>query len=983
MDRDSITAFQLEKPTSPDSALNYEFLRAKGLSLVQRYAGSKWTDYNLHDPGVTILEYLCYAITDLAYRSRFDIADILAGKDGKVDLQKNLFYSRHQILTSKPVLINDFRKLIIDSVPEVHNAWLIPVTDAKGKEGSKGLYNVLIQVNNDQVNKYLNAELSPEDKELYKNKIIDQVKAVVNAQRSLGEDYHSFIVLNPVDVEIEAEVVVEKHQMHEEILADVYEMLIRTITPPIHFYSESQLEKEGWLVEDIYSGPPLKHGFIKDEELKDRVNTLDPSDMVQSILNVAGVKYVRNFVIRFNNAEYDFRPAYLDENTFPRLVFDIRNPGIKIFNTSHELPVKTSIFSGLLYKKADNARRKYIKGYGSEELRYIHATNREIDAYYSIQHLFPHLYRLNSDEIEGAKQINEEQDPDINAEKAKVKQLKAYIMLFEQVMVNYLAQLSNISNIITADIDLQTAQPTYFTGNLYEVPGAGNILADFMTKGGNQDQVDWEYFKNDPENAYLKFLNNAVESDEVYFDRKKRVLDHLLSRFDIALMKYPLQLYYQMYHTGDEKAQKFAELKWKSDILKRLVLLGAQRNQGVDHTDQFTERRSGYDNLIASYLYIPDTGIKNISSAFEQNLGQCAITSSNHYESFDLGKKTVYEVNWDDEKLEMLINETLLDTLLSSPDEETELEQVKLNLPSQRISFLKEGIHHKHYRIGQEINGKGFIVLYKPPEKRQWIRVGKFLTREKAQQQLNQFIDTLKQISIQSEGFHTLEHILLRPNPESAVFGFQLFDDRGLLLLQQDKWMDFDKRAETIDTIIEVCERIKDTGNQSLLNELEGLCQINLSQDRLYTWLVSPVTLQSAYREQLDQFVRKIIHAIHQLQTEYPGKYPAIKKTVSYSKETEFDEQFFYFSMSVVLPAWPARFQEDDFHEFTESLFREHAPAHIKQQFLWLSLKEMKRFESVYFPWLAALKNDKTSSQYQSLCKELILMLVDFKNSSS
>lgn len=976
MDRDSILDFQLEKPTTPDSALNYEFLRAKGLELVQRYAGSKWTDYNLHDPGVTILEYLCYAITDLAYRSGFDIKDILAGKDGKIDLEKNLFYPKHQILTSKPVLINDFRKLIIDSIPEIHNAWILPVTDVKGKEGIRGLYNVYVQVNNEQVDQYLSSEISPDDKELYKNKIIDKVRSVVNGQRSLGEDYLSFTVLDPVNVEIEAEVVVERHQMHEEVLADVYDMLMRTITPPINFYSESHLEKEGWTIEDIYSGPSLKHGFIKDEELKDRVSILDPSDMIQSMLNVSGVKYVRNFVIRFNNTEYDFRPAYLDANVFPRLIFDIRNPRIRIFNSSHELPVKTSIFSGLLYKKADNAKRKYIKGYGDAESKFVKANYLHIDAYYSIQHLFPHLYRLNSYEIEGAKQIKEEQDSIVNAEKAKVKQLKAYLMLFEHIMVNYLAQLSNVSNILTADIDLQTTKSTYFTGNLYQVPGAGNILADFMAKGANLNEVDWEYFINDPENDYQQFLANSIEPDEVFFNRKKRILDHLLSRFDINLIKYPLQLYYQLYHHGKDQAYKFAELEWKADILKRIVSFGSQRNQGIDYTDQLSERRSGYDNLMASLLYLPDSSIKNISQSFEQNRGQCSIVSSNQNEVFDTDKKIVYEVRWDDERIEMLINETLLETLLSSSEDKTEVEEANISVPTQKITFLKEGIDLKYYRIGQEINGKGVVILYRPPEKRQWIRIGKFTTREKAQYQLNQFIDKLKQFSIGSEGFHTIEHVLLRPDLKAQVFGFQIFDEKGLLLMQQANWMDLSTRTNVLDTIIETCLRIKNSGDQSLLKDLEGFCEINLSQDRLYTWLVTPNTLQAAYREQLDQFVRKIIHAIDQLVLEQAVKYPTIRKTVNYSKEIELDERFFSFSMSVLLPAWPARFQDNDFREFAEGLFREHAPAHMKQQFFWLSVKDMKKFESVYFSWLTALKEDKSGSNYQSLSRELIMMLV-------
>jgi hypothetical protein len=55
-------------PTGPleHIAIDYEALRAEGMRLLGRLAGAQWTDFNAHDPGVTILEQLCYAITDLA-----------------------------------------------------------------------------------------------------------------------------------------------------------------------------------------------------------------------------------------------------------------------------------------------------------------------------------------------------------------------------------------------------------------------------------------------------------------------------------------------------------------------------------------------------------------------------------------------------------------------------------------------------------------------------------------------------------------------------------------------------------------------------------------------------------------------------------------------------------------------------------------------------------------------------------------------------
>ena len=55
----------------PVTTLSYSFLKQKGIEYVQQLAGKIWTDYNEHDPGITILEELCYAILDLDYRTKF------------------------------------------------------------------------------------------------------------------------------------------------------------------------------------------------------------------------------------------------------------------------------------------------------------------------------------------------------------------------------------------------------------------------------------------------------------------------------------------------------------------------------------------------------------------------------------------------------------------------------------------------------------------------------------------------------------------------------------------------------------------------------------------------------------------------------------------------------------------------------------------------------------------------------------------------
>lgn len=36
--------------------------------MIENTSHDEWTDYNVHDPGITMLEMVCYAITDLGIR---------------------------------------------------------------------------------------------------------------------------------------------------------------------------------------------------------------------------------------------------------------------------------------------------------------------------------------------------------------------------------------------------------------------------------------------------------------------------------------------------------------------------------------------------------------------------------------------------------------------------------------------------------------------------------------------------------------------------------------------------------------------------------------------------------------------------------------------------------------------------------------------------------------------------------------------------
>ena len=103
-------------------AQDYQLLRSEGLQYIESFARELWTDYNVHDPGITIMEALCYAITELGYRTGFEMRDLLTEASGKIS-DKQTFFTARNILTCNPLTINDYRKLLID-IEGVHNAWL-------------------------------------------------------------------------------------------------------------------------------------------------------------------------------------------------------------------------------------------------------------------------------------------------------------------------------------------------------------------------------------------------------------------------------------------------------------------------------------------------------------------------------------------------------------------------------------------------------------------------------------------------------------------------------------------------------------------------------------------------------------------------------------------------------------------------------------------------------------------------------------------
>ena len=78
----------IPKKVASKDDLDFFYLREKGIEYIEELGSKIWTDYNAHDPGITILEMVSYAITDLGMRIDLPVENLLASDDPEKGIDK-------------------------------------------------------------------------------------------------------------------------------------------------------------------------------------------------------------------------------------------------------------------------------------------------------------------------------------------------------------------------------------------------------------------------------------------------------------------------------------------------------------------------------------------------------------------------------------------------------------------------------------------------------------------------------------------------------------------------------------------------------------------------------------------------------------------------------------------------------------------------------------------------------------------------------
>jgi hypothetical protein len=947
----------------------FEDLYLEGVQLLQNLSGEKWTDYNLHDPGITILENLAYALTSVSHIAEQPIQDLLVqGKGSQLESGDNGFFIPSEILTTNPITINDFRKVMIDQVVNLKNAWFESMNDMYALNNKtatinnvRGLYCIFIELH-----RYSEDPKSATNENA---RIKQEVKKLFHAHRNLCEDLYEVTILKPLKLQIVLELTVNDLINGDDILAEIFYKIRNYISLDPKFRSLWELQNEEIAVNTIFNGPLLENGFIEDNQLKDRSRELLFSDMVSIINKFENVVSVDKFNLLIDNELYD--DPTLKQVKKGKLIIPLNYaPVLELPKDKKQLAYKNAGITFTSDLEEVKKKLSYIeaKNYGS--FKSVSKSFNRIDipesrepqslTYYPLRKQFPPTYGIGD---YGLSAFAPEK------RRAQAKQLKAYLLPFDQLMANFIAQLTNIYTLYEVK---QDEMQSYFYRELKDMPELTALIRENNFTSDEAALDDWK--------KTLAALHQTFDTNATV--RLNKVADSLLARFGETFPDYALRKMHRSVYKINERDEQLERhlLLLKRNLIKDYAQLSYNRAKAYDYKqpvkimgDFYAGRKKhklipGLVQKIALLLGISNIGIRSFTKIIEDA-------------DIKIYKRSKDVEEWENEKLEIIYTdkgEEVLeyDDVVIIDEEVTDLHGSFYFYGNQETilkDVLKNGIHAGNYEIKSSKNNPrhpSYYILFKYGKHR--ARVSHIShSYKQASKELGNLITRLKKVNEDSEGFYMIEHLLLAPPYKSKSFGFEFSVN------------------PTQDLCISFCHHelanLDDRNKNAvlLMNEFKGNGKLQFRS----------INNQGTYEIQILSNTGEQIASSKEKFVEKEMAETIIRKIVTYLKTDSYlesdikiefyahygnqkvNEDFFSHKMSFVFPSWPARFQDPNFKTRLRNVVLEEYPAHIAFDTIWLHFDTMKKFEENYFKWLQVVSNNIYKESQMAYAHALIQII--------
>ncbi len=727
----------------------FDRLRREGIEISQNLSGLAWTDYNYHDPGVTILEQLCFALTDLIYRTKFDVGDYLCDEQGFVDTTTLGLHSPQDVFFSRPGTVIDYQKAIFDSTPGLSDVQVFAGIDG-ASAGGYGLYKV-------RVRKSVDEQVIGSSNDL---EIKEATRVSFHAVRNLCEDLDDDIeVVSEIDCYLDGEISIRSGYRAASVLAELYFLARQVLVRSISFKSFSEDYRQGKPLDEVFTGPFTGNGIIDNAELE-RVEGLKRKHELESAIlsasrEVEGIEYVAALSLRPAGSRDQSHSA--DSLQKFRLVepetpndfsgMNLKSGGRKVDFSLDEFRAQ---FDTLKFAKGS-------RSYKLEEDQLISSpptgNYRELSRYQSVQNQFPDVYGINQYGVP-------ESYP--NERKAQALQLKSYLLLFEQIMSNYLANLGSIRRLFSVK---------------------GNEDSSYTAGVLNNDEIS-SLGRVYPDDA-ANLLDDILGKIDNFVSRKSRLLDYLLALYGEEFSQDHLRNF--NFYQNDSELQRSIILN-KIRLLNRVKFLSGDRGGAVNLLSEAIgaedpaiaragesvrlQNVSGLQYRLGIFLgfrhLMPRSLVKEIfrhdlnllpHSDYRSVIDKPGAGILAESEYVRLAKELYREIDTDnpeddkDERYHRIVRDHLV-----------EIGPLRRGLVSEAI--LQSGVHEDNYVYDGRVDDLQLVLstTTDSDEESEVIRllVGKGKIGSKNKKKFLRCF--LTHLNSECEGMHVLEHILLRPS---------------------------------------------------------------------------------------------------------------------------------------------------------------------------------------------------------------------------
>ena len=605
----------IPKKVANENQQDFSFLKKTGIKYIEQLAGKLWTDYNSHDPGITTLEVLSYAITDLGMRMNLNMEDLLGSNDETRKLH-NQFIKASDILPSKAVTELDYRKLFIDTTIEkqkdgkpilirpIKNCWLtaakevIHVDCKTGKMAYdktalnsdktrpfdlKGQYVLLVEFDT-------GLNLSDCEKSDAKAEVLKRF----HAERNLCEDLVQIKEVEKDSIEICADIELRRQADEELVHAKVLDAIEQYLAPAVPFYTLEQMLNKGVPSDAIFEGPLLSGGFIDSDELKKSQlrKEIRRSDLINIIMRIDGVKQIKGIQISKNGTpspnDTDWilcvaagkKPVLYDKSAF-----GYAKGALPLNINQKQVDAYRAVFrkDRTLAEMSKEELEAYKK---DNQITLPQGSSHDLSVYSSILNDLPETYGVGENGIMGKSTPERE---------ALAKQLKGYLMFFDTILASYFKHLDKVKDLLSINGKLTR---TYFTQALKGINGFDDIVKDYE-KSDDVKLTD----------QLFKEIDNNVE-------RRNQILDHLIGRFAEQFNEYTF-LMKSLYGASTDEIV----LDNKEQFLAEYKEISAARGDGFNYYRQplteiwNTKNVAGVQKRIARLLGIKEYKRRTLSAS--------------------------------------------------------------------------------------------------------------------------------------------------------------------------------------------------------------------------------------------------------------------------------------------------------------------------------------------------------------------------------